>query len=156
MKTLAIILLFLSIFLDGTIPMFANTYFLTNLTFITLILIYPLFLKNKSLYLFLLLISTVIYDLLYTNILFFNTVLCFCIFLILEKNYKKMNFLLVFEYLLLYQLLLFSLFYTTSYTKDLFFGIKLITSTLIMNVLYTFILLILFKDKYKIKKVNYN
>lgn len=156
MKTLAVILLFLSIFLDGTIPMFANTYFLTNLTFITLILIYPLFLKNKSLYLFLLLISTVIYDLLYTNILFFNTVLCFCIFLILEKNYKKMNFFLIIEYLLLYQLLLFSILYTTSYTKDLFFGIKLITSTLIMNVLYTSILLILFKDKYKIKKVNYN
>lgn len=156
MKLLATVLLFLSVFIDGTIPLYTTTYFLSNLTFITLILIYPLFLKEKSLYLFLLLISTTIYDLLYTNVLFLNTVLCFCIFLILEKSYKKMNILLVFEYLLLYQLLTFSLFYTIGYTKDLFFGIRLILSTLIINVSYTIVLFILLKDKYKIKKINYS
>lgn len=156
MKILAIILLFLSILLDGTIPLFSNTYLLSNLTFITVIFIYPLFKKKKYIYLILLLISTIIYDLLYTNVFLLNTVLYFCIFLVLEKNYKKMSFLFILEYLLLYQLLLFSILYTTSYTKDLFFGIKLIISTLTLNVLYTIILLIIFKDKYKIKKINYN
>ena len=156
MKILAIILLFLSILLDGTIPLFSNTYLLSNLTFITVIFIYPLFKKKKYIYLILLLISTIIYDLLYTNVFLLNTVLYFCIFLVLEKNYKKMSFLFILEYLLLYQLLLFSILYTTNYTKDLFFGIKLIISTLTLNVLYTIILLIIFKDKYKIKKINYN
>lgn len=156
MKILAIILLFLSILLDGTIPLFSNTYLLSNLTFITVIFIYPLFKKKKYIYLILLLISTIIYDLLYTNVFLLNTVLYFCIFLVLEKNYKKMSFLFILEYLLLYQLLLFSILYTTNYTKDLFFGIKLIISTLTLNALYTIILLIIFKEKYKIKKINYN
>lgn len=156
MKIVAIILLFLSILLDGTIPIFFNNYLFSNLTFITIIFIYPLFKKKKSIYLILLLISTITYDLLYTNVFLLNTVLYFCIFLVLEKNYKKMNFFLIMEYLLLYQLLLFSILYTTSYTKDLFFGIKIIASTLIINVLYTTVLLISFKNNYKIKKINYN
>lgn len=156
MKILAILLLFLSVFLDGTIPLFFNTYFLSNLTFVTLILIYPLFLKKKIGYFIILVISSLSYDLLYTNILFLNTILYFCIFLILEKNYKKMTFSLILEYFLFYQLLLFSLLYTIGYTKDLFFGIKLIMSSFIINAIYASILYLLLKKFYKTKKINYN
>lgn len=156
MKVLAILLLFLSVFVDGTLPLFENRFLFSNLTFTTLILIYPLFLKNKKTYILLLIISSVSYDILYTNILFLNTVLFFCIFLIFEKNYKSFNYFSSLQYFLLYELLLFSLLYTISFTKDLFFILKLTMSSFLINFIYTGILYIIFKDKYKFNKTTYN
>jgi len=156
MKILALLILFLSIFLDGTIPLFTNYYLLSNLTYITLILIYPLFLQNKKLYITFLILSSSLYDILYTNILFFHTVIFICIFLILDKHYQKINFSFILKYYLLYELLLFSLLYTINYTKDIFYFLKLITSSIIINTIYSSFLYLLFKDKYKQRKINYN
>jgi len=152
----SILILILSIILDGTIPIFTSNYLFSNFFFITIILIYPLFIKKKKLYLFLLVVSSIFYDILYTNILFLHTVVFFCIYLILDKNYKKMNFTLIIQYFFYYQFLLFSLFYTIDYTKDLFLILKMISSSLIIDFIYAGILYILFKDNYKLKKINYS
>jgi len=67
-----------------------------------------------------------------------------------------MNFTLIIQYFFYYQFLLFSLFYTIDYTKDLFLILKMISSSLIIDFIYAGILYILFKDNYKLKKINYN
>ena len=76
---MAIIILVVSVFLDGllnnTIPFFNLSLFTPLLTLISVISIYPLYKKEIKKYLITIFVTGIIYDLLYTNLLFYNGVL---------------------------------------------------------------------------------
>ena len=154
MIIISIILLIIAIYLDGIIPIYSNYYLLSNLSIITVILIYPFFTKHKIIYITILIIGGIIYDLMYTNVLFLNSIIYFCIYLLLDKNFKKMNISIIFKYYFIYLLVLFSSFYIVKYTKDLFFLLRIFTSSIILNTVYILLIYLLFKDRYPTKK-NY-
>ena len=78
---LGIIIISLSIYLDGFLtlylPYLQGAISLLNpmLTIVSLIIIYPLYRKKEKTYFTIIFIAGIIYDLLYTNLLFFNAVL---------------------------------------------------------------------------------
>lgn len=128
--------LFVSLFLEGIITSIFG-FFSPNFLLITLLLIYPLFMKNKKLYLILLVISTTFYDLLYTNILFLNTVCIFCIYLLMEKNMSTVNLFYLIGYYFLYHFILFSCFYMVGAIKNPLVFLDILSTSIISNLLYT-------------------
>lgn len=147
------IILLIAVFLDG-MPSIFLSFLTSNLTLITLLLIYPIFIKNKKTYLLLLGISTLFYDLLYTNILLLNTTIIFCIYLLMEKYQKKINIWSLFGYFLCYHLVLFSLLYMIGYTKNPLAFISPIVASFIPNLIYGGILYMILKKYYPKKKYN--
>lgn len=139
--------LVISLYLDGFFSL-ACSFFFGNFNFLTLLLIYPFFIKNKTLYLTLLFIFSICYDLLYTNLLFFNTVLYFCIFLISEKYYKKFQVLVIYGYYLLYHLIIFSILYTVGFTNHLYLLPIALVKHLFAGMCYIFLFYVLFKEQY--------
>jgi len=92
-----IIILILSILLDGILtnflPYLVNdlSLFTPLLTVVSIFIIYPFYRKNEKKYFITLFILGIIYDLLYTNLLFFNGVLFILIGFIskyINKNYE--------------------------------------------------------------------
>ncbi len=154
MLFLASLLVLLSIFLDGIISN-TFTYFSSNFLLLSLLLIFPLFLKNKGAYLLLLLGSTIFYDSMYTNILFLNTITIFCIYLLMEKNRKFVEVTYFIGYFLLYHLIVFSSLYTVGYIKDPFLFIEIIFKSSVLNLLYATLLYNLLKKYYPKKKWRY-
>ena len=90
-----VIILLLSIIIDGVLTNFLP-YLVNNLSYFTplftvtsIFLIYPFYRKNKRLYFITLFITGFIYDLFYTNLLFYNGVLFVIIGLITYLLYKN-------------------------------------------------------------------
>ena len=77
---MSIVILIISLLLDGiinnNIPYINLSLFTPLLTLISIIVIYPLYKKEDNKYLITIFITGIIYDLLYTNLLFYNGVLC--------------------------------------------------------------------------------
>lgn len=150
---LSIIILLVSLFLDGLISViFTNIS--SNFLVLALILIYPFFTSKKHVYIILLLIGTISYDLLYTNILFLNTTTCFCLFLLIDKNFKKLEILDILRYYLTYHIILFSLLYIVNYVENIFLLFKVIIYNSILSIVYVFIVYYLLKNKYPTKYIN--
>lgn len=152
MKIVSCLLLLIAVFLDGIIPIFSKCYLLSNFSLITIVMIYPFFMRSKKGYIVLLVVSSVVYDLLYTNVLFLHTVIYFCIYLVLDNNLKGMNMFGVIKCYVLYLLFLFSLFYSTKYITDLFYVFRLLKSCLLLNSIYVIFIYLIFRNKYKLKK----
>lgn len=94
---LPIIILIIAFILDGILtnflPYLVNdlSLFTPLLTLTTILIIYPLYRKKNKTYFLTIFITGFLYDLFYTNLLFFNALLfCFCGFIIklLYKNFE--------------------------------------------------------------------
>lgn len=93
----SIIILIVSLFLDGILsnylPFLVNdlSLFTPLLTLVSIFLIYPFFKKKETLYFVIVFFLGMIYDLFYTNLLFFNAVLFLCMALITMYIYKNLE-----------------------------------------------------------------
>ena len=91
---ISLIIIIVSLILDGILSNFLP-YLYTNLsiftplfTLISIFMIYPFFKKKEKTYFILIFIVGIIYDLFYTNLLFFNGVLFVTIGLLIKYIYK--------------------------------------------------------------------
>ena len=91
---ISLIIVLISIILDGVLTNFLP-YLYTNLsiftpllTLVSIFMIYPFFKKKEKNYFIIIFVIGIIYDLLYTNMLFFNGVLFILIGLLIKYIYK--------------------------------------------------------------------
>lgn len=155
---LPLFIIIFSLLLDGIItnylPYLINdlSLFTPLLTVVSLFIIYPFYRKKESKYFATAFIIGIAYDLLYTNLLFFNAVLFLIIALISYSIYK--NFELSFIRLIFYVIaivvsyevitaLIILLFNLTPVTVEKL--IYKITHSLILNIIYAEIIYILLK-----------
>ena len=155
---LTIIILIISILLDGILtnylPFLVNdlSYFTPLLTVVTIFILYPLNRKTENKFLLTIFVTGIIYDLLYTNLLFLNGLLFLIIIFISKYIYK--NFEITWFKLIIYVIIIVSI-YESMYAGILFiFRVvpitlnKLyykITHTLLLNIIYTEILHLIIK-----------
>lgn len=165
-----LIIITLSLILDGILsnifPYTVNnlSLFTPLLTLISIYLIYPFYKKKDKKYLITIFLTGIIYDLLYTNLIFYNAIIFTIIGIISKYIYKhyEINYLNIIIQIVLivtiYELLnaliiiLFNLV-PMSITR-LFYKI---THSLLLNIIYSELLLIIINilpNKYK--KVNIN
>ena len=92
---MGIIFIIISLILDGImnnlLPFINLSLFTPLLTLISIIIIYPLYIKKEKEYLITIFVTGIIYDLLYTNQLFLNGVIFILIGLIIMNLYKKIT-----------------------------------------------------------------
>jgi len=142
-------IMILSFFLDGILtnflPYLVNdlSYFTPMLTLVSIILIYPFYKKDERKYFITVFILGLLYDLFYTNLLFFNAVLFTLIALINKRIQKRISFnamnllgetiLIIISYELLTGILLFTYNIVPVTIYKIFY--KIIHSIL-LNILY--------------------
>lgn len=104
-----IIIIAISLFLDGLLTNILPytvgnlSLFTPLLTLISLFSIYPFYIKQPKQYYITAIIMGIIYDLFYTNLLFFNAILFLTIAIIIKYLYKKyeVNYLTIILYTIL-------------------------------------------------------
>lgn len=164
------IILTISIILDGVLtnylPYLVNdlSFFTPLLTVVSIFILYPLNRKKETKFFIIMFIVGIIYDLLYTNLLFLNGLLFVLIALISKVIYK--NFETSYFKLILYTILII-IVYETVYAGILFIYrvvpitlyklVYKISHTLILNIIYTELLyLIINKLPKKYKRISIN
>lgn len=87
------ILIIISLFLDGAISTIIsqNSYLIPHLLLTTLFIIYPKYKKRNITYNMILIITGILYDLLYTNLLFFHAIVFLIVGIIIKYLYKNYN-----------------------------------------------------------------
>lgn len=167
---LSSIILLISIILDGVLtnylPYLVNdlSIFTPLLTVVSIFIIYPLNRKKETKFFILIFIVGMIYDLLYTNLLFLNGLLFVLIALISKLIYK--NFETSYFKLIIYTILIITA-YESIYAGILFIYrivpvtlpklIYKISHTLVLNIIYTEVLYLIIKKlpkKYKRISIN--
>lgn len=167
---ISIIILVISILLDGIltnfIPYLVNdlSLFTPLLTVTTIFIIYPLFRKKEKKYFIILFITGIIYDLLYTNLLFFNGVLF--VFLGLISKYIHKNYELSYIKLILFLIIIITIYESVTGLLLLIFNIVPITlykifykiiHSIILNIIYGEIIYLIIKlVPKKYKKISMN
>lgn len=164
------IILLISIILDGVLtnflPYLVNdlSIFTPLLTVVSIFILYPLNRKKENKFFIIIFIVGIIYDLLYTNLLFLNGLLFVLIALISKVIYK--NFEISYLKIIIYTIIIIVI-YESVYAGILFIYrvvpvtlIKLlykISHTLILNIIYTELLyLIINKLPKKYKRISIN
>lgn len=164
------IILTISIILDGVLtnylPYLVNdlSFFTPLLTVVSIFILYPLNRKKEIKFFIIIFIVGIIYDLLYTNLLFLNGLLFVLITLISKIIYK--NFETSYFKLIIYTILVI-IVYETVYAGILFIYrivpitlyklIYKISHTLILNIIYTELLyFIINKLPKKYKRISIN
>lgn len=167
-----IIIMTISLVLDGLLtnylPYLVNnlSYFTPLLTVVCVFIIYPFYRKNEKKYLITIFLLGIIYDLFYTNLIFFNGCLFFLLGLvtiILQKNFE-----LGIIKIIIYTIMIVTLYELTTglilYIYNMF-PITLdkiyykITHSLIINIIYMEIVYLIIKilpKKYKKISINTN
>ena len=167
---LPIVIVLISLLLDGFLTNILpytveNLSLLTpSLTLISLLLIYPFYRKKEMKYTILILITGVIYDLLYTNLLFFNAILFYIVIKVMQYIYKKyeinyftiiINTIIAITTYEVLQVIIISIY--NLYPITLYSLIYKIKSSLLLNIIYAeliyFIISIIPK---KYRKININ
>ena len=167
---LPIIIMTISLLLDGLLtnylPFLVNdlSYFTPLFTLISIFIIYPLYRKKEKKYFISIFILGILYDLLYTNLLFFNAVLFvfigFIIRLIIknfELSYMKIILYIVIVVVSYESLTLFFLGIFNIIPVSINRLIYKITHSLLINIIYGEILFIIIKilpKKYKEISIN--
>ena len=163
-----LIILILSFMLDGILtnflPYIELSLFTPLLTLVSIFLIYPLYKKTEIRYFVTLIILGILYDLFYTNLLFFNAILFLIIGFITKIIYKNLdiNFIKLIIYIIgiiiIYELttgliiFIFNLVPITI-TKILY----KITHSILLNVIYAELIYLVLKIiPKKFKKININ
>ncbi len=165
-----LIIITLSLIIDGILsnifPYTINTLslFTPLLTLISIYLIYPFYKKKEKKYMITLFLTGIIYDLLYTNLIFYNAIIFTIIGIISKYIYKhyEINYLniiiqiilivTIYESLNALIIILFNL--VPMSISRLFYKI---THSLLLNIIYSELLLLIINilpNKYK--KVNIN
>lgn len=160
---MTLIISLISIFLDGLISLYIGynvnnlSIFLPNFTLISIIIGYYTF-KNKKLYIPYFIIISIIYDILYTDIFMYTTLIYYIIYLVMKKFSKEINVLEILGYVMIYNILNYLLYGLLYDYINLIYLIKICYSSLILNTLYIFILdLFLGRSYFKMKKgLNFN
>ncbi len=166
----AIIIVVISLLLDGILTNYlpytaGNLSLLTPLlTVVSLFLIYPFYRKKEKKYYIMAFITGIIYDLFYTNLLFYNGILFVMISFFIKLTYK--NFEVNYLNIILYVIALISIYETLQCLLIVIFNLvpvtltKLvykITHSLLLNIIYTeIIFLIINHMPNKYKKININ
>lgn len=164
------IILLISIVLDGILsnflPFLINdlSLFTTMLTVIAIFMIYPFFRKKEKKYFITIFIVGMIYDLLYTNLVFFNGVLFLIIGFISLEIYK--NFEISYLKLIIYLILIISAYEILTGIILLVFNmvpvtlykvLYKITHSLILNIIYgelIYLIINLIPKKYRKISIN--
>ena len=163
-----LIILILSFILDGILtnflPYIELSLFTPLLTLVSIFLIYPFYKKTELRYFVTLIILGILYDLFYTNLLFFNSILFLIIGFITKIIYKNLdiNFIKLIIYIIgiiiIYELttgliiFIFNLVPITI-TKILY----KITHSILLNVIYAELIYLVLKIiPKKFKKININ
>lgn len=165
-----LIIITLSLILDGILsnifPYTVNnlSLFTPLLTLISIYLIYPFYKKKENKYILTLFLTGIIYDLLYTNLIFYNAIIFTIIGIISKYIYKhyEINYLniiiqivlIVTIYELLNALIIILFNLVPMSIQRLFYKI---THSLLLNIIYSELLLLIINilpSKYK--KVNIN
>jgi len=159
MLIISLIIMFISINLDGIISTYISfpSIFISNFTLISFLMLFPLLKEKKDkLYLFIL-VFTIYYDFLYNSILFYNTFIYIILYYILNRFYKNFNILYLIISIFLYNVLNYLLFFIIGYRYSLLYLLHIIYSSMILNIAYSFILYLFFRNKYYVKKyINVN
>ena len=164
------IVIIISIILDGILSNFLPytignlSYFTPLLTLVSLFLIYPFYIKKAKKYYIAALIMGLIYDLLYTNLLFYNSILFLIISILIKYLYK--NFEVNYFNIILYIIVIITSYEIIQALIILSFQLVPITiskliykiiHSLILNIIYTEIVyFIIQKLPKKYKKININ
>lgn len=167
---LPIIIVLISLLLDGFLTNILpytveNLSLLTpSLTLISLLLIYPFYRKKEMKYTTLILITGVIYDLLYTNLLFFNAILFYIVIRIMQyiyKNYEINYFTIIINTIIaittyeVLQVIIISIY--NLYSITLYSLVYKIKSSLLLNIIYAeliYFIISIIPRKYR--KININ
>lgn len=144
------LIIFISFYLDGIISNFISTN--TNLlnpllTLVTLIIIYPYFYNNEKKYYFICFLVGLLYDIVYTNTLGLNAMIFFIIAFFIKKinifiSNNSINVSLISIIIIsLYRIMSFLILILIGYISFNFnMLIHSITSSLLLNIIYTIIL----------------
>lgn len=157
---MTIILLLLGLILDGVLSIYIPTssYFLPLITVSTLFLIYSKLQKKEKLYFIEIAVAGIIYDILYTNLLFFHLIIFFCLGIIIKYLYKTISItplkllfhiillITIYELLIAISLLIFRIVPIT--IPKLTYKI---THSIILNTIYAELIYFLTNIKYKKK-----
>ena len=93
-----VIILVISFFLDGILSNFLPymvgdlSFFTPMLTITSLVVIYPFFTKHKKTYFIICFVTGIIYDFMYTNLLFYNAILFFGVGLLTMLLYRYIRY----------------------------------------------------------------
>lgn len=164
--TIVLISLLLDGFLTNILPYTVeNLSLLTpSLTLISLLLIYPFFRKKEMKYTILILITGIIYDLLYTNLLFFNAILFYIVIKVMQYIYKKyeinyftiiINTIIAITTYEVLQVIIISIY--NLYPITLYSLVYKIKSSLLLNIIYAeliYFIISIIPRKYR--KININ
>ena len=165
---MGIIFIIISLILDGIInnllPYINLSLFTPLLTLISIIIIYPLYIKRKKEYLLTLFITGILYDLLYTNQLFLNGIVFVLIGIIIINLYNKItinyltiliiSLLIIVIYISIIGLILLIFNVVPISINKLFYIIK---NSILLNLIYSELLFIIInKIPKKYKKLHLN
>lgn len=150
------ILIIISLFLDGAISTIIsqNSYLIPHLLLTTLFIIYPKYKKRNVTYNMILIITGILYDLLYTNLLFFHAIVFLIVGIIIKylyKNYNQSTIINVFSlitviaiYIALISISMLMFETTNIIISDI---INFIIKSLFINILYLLLLNPIVKNK---------
>ena len=167
---LGLIILIISVYLDGLLSLFLPyipgqlSIFTPMLTIVSLLIIYPLYRKKEKKYFITLFITGIIYDLLYTNLLFYNGLVFILFGFIIKFIYKNLDVssikLIFYEILIIvaYELLI-SLFILIFNLVPISINeiVYKITHSLLLNLIYSEFLYLVIKiipKRYKRISIN--
>jgi len=167
---LAIIIMIFSLLLDGILtnylPYLVNdlSLFTPLLTVVTIFIIYPFYRKKNEKYFVFIFIIGIIYDLLYTNLLFFNAILFIFIGFLSKYIYK--NYEITYLKLIIYTILIIISYELLTCSLIFIFHlvpltipkiIYKITHSLLLNIIYIeiiYLIINLIPKKYKKISIN--
>lgn len=167
---LGLIILIISVYLDGLLSLFLPyipgqlSIFTPMLTLVSLLIIYPLYRKKEKKYFITLFITGIIYDLLYTNLLFYNALVFVLFGFIIKFIYENLDVssikLIFYEILIIvaYELLI-SLFILIFNLVPISINeiVYKITHSLLLNLIYSELLYLVIKiipKRYKRISIN--
>ncbi len=162
------LIIIISLILDGILtnflPIIDLSYFTPLLTLTSVFIVYPFYQKDETKYYITTFIVGIIYDLLYTNLLFFNGIIFVFIALLTKLIYKNLNVSLLKN--ILYIIVLIIIYESSTVFIYYLFNLvpvtlsKLvykITHSLLLNILYgelIYLILKIIPKKYKKIKLN--
>lgn len=156
-----IIINFISFFLDEILSLFMSkdSLFIPLFSVLSLVEVYP-FLKNKRKLIVIAASIGILYDIVYTQTLFMNTIIYFLISIVIIEIFKVLSYnsfnslILCFFSIIFYRVLSYTFFFILNDVKlNLEVLFKSIYSSLILNIIYSIIFnLIYYKLKVQDKK----
>ena len=165
---ISIVIMIVSLILDGILSNFLPynelSLFTPLLTVVSIFLIYPFYKKKETKYFNILFILGILYDLFYTNLLFFNAAMFLIIGYVTKIIYKNLEISII--KLIIYLITVIIVYELATSTTIFIFNLVPITMTkviykithsLLLNIIYgelVYIILKLIPKKYKKMNIN--